>query len=121
MLSYVDDVRTTPAVAARDEAGHLVGVALLADHATGSPEVHLMAVHPAWRGYGVGRRLVDACAALARGDGHRLLQVKTLGPSDPHAGYARTREFYLAAGFVPVEELSDLWPGTACLLMVAPL
>ena len=69
LLSYVDDVRATPSVAARDEAGHLVGVALLADHATGSPEVHLMAVHPAWRGHGVGRRLVDACATLARGEG----------------------------------------------------
>lgn len=121
LLSYVDDARTMPAATARDEAGHLVGVALLADHATGSPEVHLMAVHPAWRRHGVGRRVVDACAALARAQGHRLLQVKTLGPSDAHAGYARTREFYLAAGFVPVEELADLWPGTSCLLMVAPL
>jgi len=121
LLSYVDDARTMPAVTARDEAGHLVGVALLAGHDPGSPEVHLLGVHPAWRGHGVGRRLVSSCADLARGQGHRLLQVKTLGPSHEHAGYAATRGFYLAAGFVPVEELTDLWPGHPCLVMVTPL
>lgn len=50
-----------------------------------------------------------------------LLSVKTLGPSHPDAGYALTRLFYDAAGFRPVEELLDLWPGNPCLLMVKPL
>ncbi|MET9020489.1 hypothetical protein ABZV93_10935 [Actinopolymorpha sp. NPDC004070] len=49
----------------------------------------------------------------------RLLQVKTLGPSHPHEGYARTREFYRAMGFQPLEELHGVWPGNPCLLMVA--
>jgi len=51
----------------------------------------------------------------------RLLQVKTLGPSPPDAGYERTRRFYLGTGFLPVEEFADRWPGNPCLLMVKPI
>ena len=54
-------------------------------------------------------------------DGVRLLQVKTLGPSDPDEGYRRTRRFYQAVGFEPLEELVGLWPGNPCLIMVKVL
>ena len=50
-----------------------------------------------------------------------MLTVKTLGPSDPDECYARTRRFYSACGFLPLEEFDDLWPGTACLLMAKSL
>ena len=49
------------------------------------------------------------------------LQVKTLGPSDPDAGYARTRRFYEPRGFVPLEEPHDLWEDNPCLLLVKRL
>ena len=53
--------------------------------------------------------------------GVRLLEVKTLGPSHPDAGYARTRHFYESHGFLPLEE-TELWgEGTPCLIMVKPL
>lgn len=121
LVEYVEASRTMAAVTARDERGHLVAVALLEEHDPGAPEVHLMAVHPAWRRHGLGRRLVLTCQQIARAGGHRLLQVKTLGPSHPHRGYAGTRGFYLAAGFLPVQEHPDLWPGHPALVMVAPL
>jgi len=54
-------------------------------------------------------------------DGVELLTVKTLGPSHPDAGYAKTRAFYAACGFLPVVELLDLWPGNPCLIMAKPL
>ena len=47
--------------------------------------------------------------------------VKTLGPSDPDAGYARTRRFYEPRGFVPLEEPHDLWEDNPCLLLVKRL
>ncbi len=51
----------------------------------------------------------------------RLLEVKTLGPSDPDPGYARTRHFYETRGFLPLEE-TDVWgEGTPGLFMVKPL
>ncbi len=121
LVAYVEASRRMPTVTARDERGTLVGVALLEDHDPGCPEVHLLAVHPAWRRHGLGGRLVRACQDLARDGGHRLLQVKTLGPSHPHRGYAGTREFYAATGFLPVQEHLDLWPGHPALVLVAPL
>jgi hypothetical protein len=44
--------------------------------------------------------------------------VKTLGPSYPDEGYAQTRGFYVARGFVPLEELLELWDANPCLLLV---
>ena len=38
-----------------------------------------------------------------------FLQVKTLSPARPDEGYAKTRAFWLACGFRPLEELPTLW------------
>ena len=59
--------------------------------------------------------------AYLRDRGVEYLQVKTLGPSRPDAGYERTRGFYEARGFVPLEELHDLWDANPCLLLVKRL
>jgi uncharacterized damage-inducible protein DinB len=50
-----------------------------------------------------------------------FLQVKTLGPSHPDAGYKKTRQFYSSMGFQPLEEIPDLWPGNPCMLMIKTL
>ena len=50
-----------------------------------------------------------------------LLQVKTLGPARPDAGYERTRRFYAQLGFLPLEEIHGLWPENPCLIMVKAL
>ncbi len=78
-------------------------------------------MHPEWHRRGIGQRLVAAAEADLVDDGVRLLQVKTLGASRPDPSYARTRKFYLAVGFLPMEETTDLWPDNPCLLMVKPL
>jgi len=71
----------------------------------------------------VGRCDPDAVAALLHGlpewfgiaeeelraEGVRYLQVKTLGPSRPDDEYERTRRFYEARGFVPLEEMFGVW------------
>jgi hypothetical protein len=47
------------------------------------------------------------------------LQVKTLSPSVEYEYYARTREFYAAMGFRPLEELKQIWNAqNPCWLMV---
>ena len=48
--------------------------------------------------------------------------MKTLAPSDPDPSYAATRAFYAAVGFLPLEELPQVWgPQNPCLLMVKAL
>ena len=60
---------------------------------------------------GAGRTLLAAAEAYLSATAVEFLQVKTLGPSDPSEEYARTRAFYEAMGFVPLEELLDLGVG----------
>ncbi|GAA2759161.1 GNAT family N-acetyltransferase [Actinopolymorpha rutila] len=103
-----------------DRVGDVVGVLLLTRHFSAA-EIHLMAVHPEHHRRGVGRALMEAVWTDLAAEGVHLLQVKTLGPSHPHEGYARTREFYRAAGFRSLEEIEGVWPGNPCLLMVACL
>ena len=84
-------------------------------------EVHVMGVLPSWHRNGVGRALVERAARYAHELGASVLHVKTLAPSDPDAGYARTRAFYEAVGFVPLEVLTQVWgPENPCLIMVRP-
>ena len=98
-----------------------VGVLLAARHFPESAEVYLLAVAPEVHRRGIGRALVEALEADLIADGVELLQVKTLGPSLPDAGYDQTRRFYLRMGFRPLEEIRDLWPGNPCLIMVKVL
>jgi len=102
-------------------AGPAVGVLLAARHFPGAAEIHLMAVDPAAHRRGVGRALVSALERDLAADHVRLLQVKTLGPSAPDPGYRKTRQFYGAMGFAPLEEITGLWPGNPCLIMVKVL
>ncbi|WP_436532303.1 GNAT family N-acetyltransferase [Actinoplanes sp. HUAS TT8] len=120
VLDYVDDAAVLPSyLAVRDS--ETVGVALVRRHFPESAELHLIAVHPQVRGTGVGSLLVAAVEDDLRADGVRLLQVKTTGESFEHDGYAQTRAFYRARGFVALEEIRGLiWDGPT-LLMVKTL
>jgi len=97
------------------------GVLLAERHFPAAAEIHLLAVQPDLHHRGAGRALVDALERDLLAEGVRLLQVKTLGPSQADAGYQRTRQFYRAMGFEPLEEITGLWPGNPCLIMVKPL
>lgn len=110
-----------PGAGTDPSSGDVVGVLVTARHFPVAAEVHLIAVAPPWHGRGVGRSLLAAAEGDLRADGVRLLQVKTLGPSDPDPFYARTRAFYASNGFEPLEENLDLWPGSPCLIMVKAL
>jgi ribosomal protein S18 acetylase RimI-like enzyme len=114
-LARAVDDQASPAPAESQPAG----VLLARRHFPEAAEIHFMAVDPRQHRRGAGRALVQALEADLVADGCRLLQVKTLGPSHPDEGYARTRRFYAGVGFVPVEELPELWgPHNPCLIMI---
>jgi GNAT superfamily N-acetyltransferase len=119
---YVADARRLPTLLATEGDGEPVGILVHRRHFPESAEIHVMAVTRGRHRQGVGSALVDALVAQATAEGARLISVKTLGPSHPDEGYAGTRRFYRACGFLPVEELHGVWDeANPCLLMIRPL
>lgn len=67
-----------------------VGLLTLVQHTTYSAEIFVMAVLPRLHRQGVGQALVRYAESMLAPDGVIFLQVKTLGPSKPDAGYKKT-------------------------------
>lgn len=115
---YIVDVRSRFMSVALDEVDAIVGFATLERVTPIMAELHLIAVAPTLHGHGVGRALVASTEAAARAQGAAMLTVKTLAPSVDDEGYAATRKFYRACGFVPLAIFPDMWdPENPCLLM----
>ena len=88
-----------------------LGLVVVADTGFSALDVHLIAVRPRAHRRGVGRSLIQACA-VARDRGKAYLTVKTQGPSRDYEPYRRTRAFYEAVGFRPLEEFTSICPKT---------
>lgn len=86
-----------------------VGLLTLMRHNPYAAEVYVMAVLPELHRQGIGRALLKHAEGKLAADGVEFLQVKTLAPSKPDDGYDKTRAFYLAYGFRPLQEFRDLW------------
>ena len=115
---YIATADTHPGVVA-----HLgpepVGITTLKRHSPYAAEIYLMAVKPAFHRHGIGQRMVRQVERRLRDDGVEFLQVKTLSASHPDEGYAKTRAFWLACGFRPLEELPTLWdPANPALQLI---
>jgi GNAT superfamily N-acetyltransferase len=89
--------RTMVAVAGPSGDHRVVGFATVASGQDDGPELEDLFVDPAWRRRGIARQLVRRIVNTARESGHRRLWVT----GNPHA-----LPFYLAAGFVQVEQIS---------------
>jgi ribosomal protein S18 acetylase RimI-like enzyme len=118
---YLRDIETLPTFLAEVDGG-VVGFLTIREHSEYAAEIHIIGVRPEMHRRGVGRALLLEAERYLRERGIEYLQVKTLSASHPDEGYARTRAFYEAVGFRPLEELPDLWgPANPCLLMVKRL
>jgi coenzyme F420-0:L-glutamate ligase / coenzyme F420-1:gamma-L-glutamate ligase len=103
--AYIDDVAALTTFATDDGAGFLS----LKRHGDHAAEIHVMGVRPEHHRNGLGRGLVRAAEAWCAEHGVEYLQVKTLAATRPSEHYARTRAFYEALGFVPLEVFPELW------------
>lgn len=102
--------------------GATVGFLSLKVHTPSAAEAYVLGVKKPWQRQGAGRCLFAAAEGWCRERDIRFLTVKTLATSHPDPFYARTREFYAAIGFQPLEVFPTLWnAGNPCLLMVKVL
>ena len=102
--------------------GDDVGILTLVIHTPYAAEVYVMGVRPEHHRTGIGRQMLEFGETWLRARDIEFLQVKTLSPRKEDPGYERTRAFYFACGFRPLEEFPDLWqPENPALQMIKAL
>jgi len=108
IVDYAGQVRGLPLCAAFD--GDVpVGFVALKRHNEFTAEVCVMGVLQAYHRRGIGKKLIEWCEGQCAAQGMRFLTVKTLDASAESAGYGRTRAFYRACGFIPLEVFPTIW------------
>jgi GNAT superfamily N-acetyltransferase len=118
---YADRAERATAVVAVAN-GLEVGLLTLVRHTAFAAEIDVMAVKPEYHRQGVGRALLDRAERLLERDGVEYLQVKTLADTVDYEPYARTRAFYTACGFRPLQIFPELWdPENPALQLVKRL
>ena len=118
---YVAAAETNPTVVATID-GSDVGILTIVIHTPYAAEVYVMGVLPEHHRHGIGAAMLQAAESWLVARDTEFLQVKTLSPRRDDEGYARTRAFYLAQGFKPLQEFPELWnPENPALQMVKAL
>lgn len=108
LRKYVEDARSRPMLVS-EESGAVAGFLTLTMHNEFTAEIHVMGVRKKHHRKGVGRGLVEYAVSYLSKRNYEFLTVKTLSPSRECPEYERTRQFYLALGFRPLEEFKTLW------------
>ena len=118
---YVAFAESAPSVIASIDDND-VGLLTLQLHNPYAAEVHLIAVLPEHHRSGIGRRMLQHAERRLADSGVEFLQVKTLSEKRPDTNYDKTRAFYLAQGFRPLEEFPTLWdPSNPALQLIKSL
>jgi ribosomal protein S18 acetylase RimI-like enzyme len=121
IIDYLAEIDHLPTWLAND-LDQVTGFLSIKQHTPYAAEILVMGCQPGTHRQGIGRALVNQAQAWLVDHGVEYLQVKTLGPSHSDKSYAKTRAFYLAMGFRPLEELKQIWDeNNPCLIMVKRL
>lgn len=121
LRKYADDSRSRPMLVSK-EADAVTGFLTLTLHNAFTAEIHVMGIKKEYHRKGIGRVLVEHAASDLLKRNYEFLTVKTLSPSRDCPEYERTRQFYLALGFRPLEEFKTLWgKDNPCLFMAKHL
>jgi GNAT superfamily N-acetyltransferase len=119
--AYKRDVELLPMFVAED-GGRVQGFIALKRQTAHAFEIHVLGVRPELHRKGLGRALVARAEGHARENIARFLTVKTLSSTHRDPGYAKTRAFYEAMGFLPIEEFGTLWsPDNPALMLLKVL
>jgi len=118
LVQYVKDADTMPTMLLKDKE-HIIGFVTIKRNFPASAEIHCMAILPNYHRTGAGRFLIDSIEEYLRSDGVKILQVKTISEDRKCGAYEKTRSFYKAVGFIPLEVFPKLWDeSNPCLILV---
>jgi len=118
ILEYIQGVRDKPLYAAFDDDTP-IGFVSVETHNSYTCEIYVMGISKAYHKQGIGKKLVEVCVNFCQSKNMEFLTVKTLDESAEYEYYDRTRKFYLAMGFKPLQVFPLHWDAdNPCLLMV---
>ena len=118
LIQYIEDIEKLPTLIALVESEY-VGFLSYKQHNEYAAELYVMGIYSEYQRCGIGRTLVEGTESILRQENIQYWQVKTLAASHPDPFYAKTRKFYTAMGFRPLEVFPKLWgEENPCLLMV---
>jgi GNAT superfamily N-acetyltransferase len=120
IVKYGRDLESGDGFVAVAESG-VVGFVGLKRYGAHAIELNVIALQPNWRRRGIGSRLLLAVENEARSAGARFLHTKTVSPARRNAAYDESRAFWLAAGFVPLDEHLLWGPHNPCLVLIKVL
>lgn len=117
IVEYKKITREMPFYAVKKE-GIPVGFAAVKVHNPYTAEMCVIGVLQEYHRQGIGKMLVDRCVQYCTEQGMEYLTVKTLDESRESRSYEKTRRFYYAMGFRPLEVFKTLWnEENPCLFM----
>ena len=97
----------------------LVGFISVKFHFDAAVELYVLGVMAEYHGQEYGSKLLEFVERDLVEKNVSVMQVKTLSPLSDNAAYAKTLKYYLKAGFIPLEDLDEIWGNdTQCRLMV---
>ncbi len=102
-------------------SGEVVGFATVQRKSAHVAEILWMAVKLAQQHKGIGSAIMSHVADDLRGQGVRLLEVKTLAEDADYPPYEATRRFYEKMGFMHLETIDPYpgWePGNPCAIYI---
>ena len=118
IVDYTNQVRDMPFLAAFVDSSS-VGFMAVKEHNQYTAEICVMGILSDYHRQGIGRKLIRWCEEYCEATGKEFLTVKTLDESRASKSYDKTRQFYLAVGFKPLEMFPLHWDkDNPCLFLV---
>jgi len=112
IVEYVHSVQDKPFFCATNN-NDAIGFVSILPHNAHTAEIYVMGILEEFHRQDIGQSLVELCETYCHTNRMNFLTVKTLDESHPDPYYKKTRMFYQAMGFKPLEVLPTLW-GESC-------
>ena len=118
LVQYVKDADVMPTMLVKDK-DDVIGFLTIKRHFPDSAEIHCMGILPQYHRKGTGKLLIKELENYLKDEGVKILQVKTVSADRDCSAYAKTRAFYKAVGFIPLEVFPTFWDkANPCLVLV---
>ena len=118
IADYAEKVKTMPFYVAY-HGSTAIGFVAIKTHNPCTAEIYVMGILKDFHRQGIGNRLIERCEMYCEDNNMDYLTVKTLDESGQSKSYDKTRLFYLAMGFKPLEVFPLFWDkDNPCLFLV---